>query len=95
MSNIGGIHDLADQLPINREFGQFLVVSRSQVPREFGVNLAYIEIKVAFQPTQLSSFADLATKLLVETKKGSLIEDEEKNGNTFIQFSVQHNSMVT
>ena len=33
-------HDLADQLPINREFGHFLVVSQSQVRREFGVNLA-------------------------------------------------------
>ena len=40
VSNIGGTYDLADQLPINREFGHFLVVSQSQVPREFGVNLA-------------------------------------------------------
>ena len=39
MSNIGGTYDLADQLPSNREFGHFLFVSRSQVPREFGVNL--------------------------------------------------------
>ena len=40
MRNIGGTYDLADQLPSNREFGHFLVVSQSQVPREFGVNLA-------------------------------------------------------
>ena len=40
MSNIGGTYDIADQLTSNREFGHFLVVSQSQVPREFGVNLA-------------------------------------------------------
>ena len=40
MNNIGGTYDLADQLPSNREFGHFLVVGQSQVPREFGVNLA-------------------------------------------------------
>ena len=38
--NMGGTYDLVDQLPSNREFGHFLVVSQSQVPREFGVNLA-------------------------------------------------------
>ena len=40
VSNIGGTYDLADQLPSKQEFGHFLVVSQSQVPREFGVNLA-------------------------------------------------------
>ena len=40
VSNIGGKYDLADQLPSYREFGHFLVVSQSQVHREFGVNLA-------------------------------------------------------
>ena len=40
MSNIGGTYDLADQLSSYREFGHFLVVSQSQVSREFGVNLA-------------------------------------------------------
>ena len=40
LSNIGGTYDLADQLSSNREFGHFLVVGQSQVPREFGVNLA-------------------------------------------------------
>ena len=42
MINIGGTYDLADQLPSNREFDHFFVVSQSQVPREFGVNLALI-----------------------------------------------------
>ena len=40
MSNIGGTSDRADQRPSNREFDHFLVESQSQVPREFGVNLA-------------------------------------------------------
>ena len=40
VSNIGGTCDLADQLPSNREFSHFSVVSQSQVPREFGVSLA-------------------------------------------------------
>ena len=40
VSNIGGTYDLADQLPINREFDNFFTVSQSQFPREFGVNLA-------------------------------------------------------
>ena len=40
MSNIGGTYDLADQLPSNREFSHFLVVSQFQDTREFGVNLA-------------------------------------------------------
>ena len=40
VSNIGGTYDLAEQLPSNREFSHFLVVSQSQVPQEFGVNLA-------------------------------------------------------
>ena len=42
MRNIGGTYDLADQLPSNHEFAHFLVVSQSQVPREFGVNLALL-----------------------------------------------------
>ena len=37
MSNIGGT---CNQLPSNREFDHFLIESQSQVPREFGVNLA-------------------------------------------------------
>ena len=36
----GVTYDFADQLPSNIEFGLFLVVSQSQVPQEFGVNLA-------------------------------------------------------
>ena len=40
VSNIGLTYDLADQLPSNYEFRHFFVVSQSQVPREFGVNLA-------------------------------------------------------
>ena len=40
VNNIGGTYDFADQIPSNREFGHFLVVSQSRVPREFGVNLA-------------------------------------------------------
>ena len=40
VSYIGGTYDLADQVPSNHEFGHFLDVSQSQVPREFGVNLA-------------------------------------------------------
>ena len=40
VSNIGGTCDLADQLPSNREFGHFLVVSQSQVPRVFDENPA-------------------------------------------------------
>ena len=40
VSNIGGIYNLADELRSNHEFGNFLVMSQSQVPREFGVNLA-------------------------------------------------------
>ena len=39
VSNTGGTYDHADKLPSNHEFGQFFVVSRSQVPRKFGVNL--------------------------------------------------------
>ena len=42
VSNIGGTYDLADQLPSNQEFGHFLVVSQSQVPRKFCVNLAIV-----------------------------------------------------
>ena len=42
VGNIGGTYDLADQLPSDREFGHFSVVSQSQVPREFGVNLALL-----------------------------------------------------
>ena len=42
-SNIGETYDQhADQLPSNREFGHLLVVSQSQVPREFGVTLALV-----------------------------------------------------
>ena len=41
VSNIGATYDLADQLQSNREFGHFLVVSQSQVPWDFGVNLAW------------------------------------------------------
>ena len=44
LSNIGGTCDLADQLPSNREFGQFLVISQPQVPQEFNVKLAYVTI---------------------------------------------------
>ena len=40
VSNIGGRCDLADQLPSDSEFGHFSIVSQSQVPREFIVNLA-------------------------------------------------------
>ena len=40
VSNIGGTYDLADQLPSNHEFWPYFVVSQSQGPREFGVNLA-------------------------------------------------------
>ena len=47
VSNIGGTYDLADQLPINREFGHFLVASQSQVPRAFGVNLALDKLSVS------------------------------------------------
>ena len=36
-SNIGGTLNLADQLPMKCHFDQFLVVSHSQVPRDFGV----------------------------------------------------------
>ena len=43
VSNIGGTYDLANQLPSNHEFGNFLVVSQSLVPREFGVSLASSE----------------------------------------------------
>ena len=43
--NIGGTYNLADQLPSNHEFGHFLVVSQSQVPREFGVNLALMSVQ--------------------------------------------------
>ena len=42
VGNIGGTYNLADQLPSNREFGHFSVVSQSQVPREFSVNLALL-----------------------------------------------------
>ena len=42
VSNIGGTYDLADQLSISREFGHFLVVSQSQVPRKSGVNLSLL-----------------------------------------------------
>ena len=42
VGNIGGTYDLADQLPSNCEFGHFSVVSQSQVPQEFGVNLALL-----------------------------------------------------
>ena len=45
VSNIGGTYDLADQLPSNHEFGHFFVASQSQVPREFGVNLALGSIR--------------------------------------------------
>ena len=45
VSNIGGTYDLADQLLSNHEFGHFFVVSQSQVPREFGVNLALGSIR--------------------------------------------------
>ena len=38
--SIRGTYDLADQLPSSNEFCHYLVVSQSQVPREFGVNLA-------------------------------------------------------
>ena len=49
MSNIGGTYDLADQLPCNREFRHFFffVVSQSQVPREYGVNLALDAIRIS------------------------------------------------
>ena len=40
LSSIVGTYHLAEQLPSNREFRLFLVVSQSQVPREVGVNLA-------------------------------------------------------
>ena len=40
VSNMGGTYDLANQLINNGAFGHILVVSQSQVPREFGVNLA-------------------------------------------------------
>ena len=45
VSNIGGTYDLPDQLPSNYEFGHLLVVSQSQVPREFSVNLALANIR--------------------------------------------------
>ena len=37
VSNTGGLYDLVDHLPSNREFGHMLVVSRSQVPRKFNM----------------------------------------------------------
>ena len=40
VSNIGGTTDLADQLPSNCHLGHSLLVSQSQVIREFSVNLA-------------------------------------------------------
>ena len=40
VSKIGGTCNLADQLPSNYKFGHFLVISRSQVPQDFGINLA-------------------------------------------------------
>ena len=42
VSYIGGTYDLVDQLPSNHEFGHFLVVSQSQVPREFDAKLAIV-----------------------------------------------------
>ena len=43
---MGGTYDPADQRPSYREFGHFLVVSQSQVPQEFGVNLALGVFKI-------------------------------------------------
>ena len=48
--HIGGTYDIADQLPSNHEFGNFLVVSLPQVPREFGVNLALENAVVHDEP---------------------------------------------
>ena len=46
VSDIGGLYDLTDQLPSNHEFGNILVVSLSQVPREFGVNVALTSVLI-------------------------------------------------
>ena len=81
VNNIGGTYDLADQLPGNREFGNYLVVSHSQVPREFDVNLALGIDSPFVENTHLRKREYVATK-----PKRSSITRNAKNGKKIISF---------